>query len=83
MKIFHISDLHRGLRLYGLSLIDDPKHILNHILEKIDEHQPDVLAVAGDTYDKPVPPIEAIEFFDNFLVELSKRADPFLIKAIG
>ena len=55
-------------------------HILNQILKLVDMESPDGMIVAGDIYDKPVPPAEAVQMLDNFLTELSKREVPvFLI----
>ncbi len=73
MKLFHLSDLHLGKRVNEFSMLEDQKYILKQILQRIDEEQPDGVILAGDIYDKPVPPAEAVELFDEFLVELSQR----------
>lgn len=73
MKILHLSDLHIGKKVNGYSMIDDQKYILNQILEKIDLIKPEVVFIAGDVYDKSIPPIEAVELFDEFLTQLVKR----------
>ena len=80
MKLFHLSDLHLGKRLNGFSLIADQEYILHQILHYIDTENPDAILIAGDIYDKPIPPAEAIRLFDAFLVELSaRRLEVFLI----
>lgn len=80
MKLFHLSDLHLGKRLNGFSLIADQEYILHQILHHIDTEKPDAILIAGDIYDKPIPPAEAIRLFDAFLVELSvRRLEVFLI----
>lgn len=73
MKLFHLSDLHLGKRVNEFSMLEDQKYILKQILQRIDEERPDGVILAGDIYDKPVPPAEAVELFDEFLVELSQR----------
>ena len=73
MKLFHLSDLHLGKRVNEFSMLEDQKYILKQILRRIDEERPDGVILAGDIYDKPVPPAEAVEIFDEFLVELSQR----------
>lgn len=73
VKLIHLSDLHLGKRLNEFSLLDDQEHILKTILGVIDEVSPDAVLIAGDVYDKPVPPAEAVRLFDDFLVRLSKR----------
>lgn len=73
MKLFHLSDLHLGKRVNEFSMLEDQKYILRQILQRIDEERPDGVILAGDIYDKPVPPAEAVEIFDEFLFELSQR----------
>lgn len=70
MKLFHLSDLHLGKRVNGFSMIEDQKYILDQILKRIEEEQPDGVLIAGDVYDKPVPSIEAVELLDEFLTRL-------------
>ena len=73
MKIIHLSDLHLGKRVNEFSMIEDQTYILNEIINIIDEQKPKVIILAGDIYDKPIPPAEAVELFDDFLYKLSKR----------
>lgn len=73
MKIMHLSDLHLGKRVNEFSMLEDQIYILNKIINIIDEQKPKVIILAGDIYDKPIPPAEAVEIFDNFLYKLSKR----------
>ena len=71
MKVFHLSDLHLGKRVNEVSMIDDQKYILAQITDLARSERPDVVIIAGDVYDKSVPPAEAVELFDRFLVGLS------------
>ncbi|MBR4424856.1 MAG: exonuclease SbcCD subunit D [Oscillospiraceae bacterium] len=73
MKLIHLSDLHLGKRIYECSMLEDQAYILSQILELVDAEQPDGVLIAGDIYDKPVPPAEAVQLFDRFLVELAER----------
>ena len=73
MKLIHISDLHLGKRVNEFSMLQDQQYILTEILKVIDAEQPQGVLIAGDVYDKPVPPAEAVALLDDFLVELSKR----------
>ena len=67
MKIVHLSDLHLGKRVNEFSMLEDQAYILSSILRIIDDVGPEAVIVAGDVYDKPVPPAEAVELFDDFL----------------
>ena len=73
MKLIHLSDLHLGKRVNEFSMLEDQKYILKEILQIVDREQPDGVLIAGDVYDKPVPPAEAVTLFDDFLVQLVKR----------
>ena len=76
MKLFHISDLHLGKRVYEFSMLEEQRELLQSVLNKIEEENPDVLLITGDVYDKPVPPTEAVKLLDWFLTELSGRRLP-------
>lgn len=71
MKFFHLSDLHLGKRLHNRSLLEDQAFILDQILRLVREERPDGVLLAGDIYDKSVPPAEAVRLCDSFLVGLS------------
>ncbi len=73
MKFIHLSDLHIGKRVNGYSMIEDQKYILAQILDIIDREQADAVIIAGDVYDKSIPPTEAVDVFDDFLIKLAKR----------
>lgn len=73
MKLAHLSDLHLGKRVNGFSMLDDQQYILGQVLHILDEEQPDGVLLAGDIYDKTVPPAEAVALFDRFLCALCER----------
>ena len=80
MKFIHISDLHLGKRLYEFSMIEEQKNALDQVIKAVDERDVDGIFIAGDIYDKQIPSIEAVELFDSFLTQLSKRdIDIFVI----
>lgn len=71
MKLIHLSDLHIGKRVHGFSMIEDQKYILGQILTIVKLESPDGVILAGDIYDKPIPPVEAVQVFDEFLTGLA------------
>ena len=79
MKLIHLSDLHLGKRVNEFSMLEDQAYILQEILGIIDDEAPDAVLVAGDVYDKSIPPAEAVELFDDFLVRLARRKLPVFI----
>lgn len=79
MKLIHLSDLHIGKRVNEFSMLDDQRYILDKIINIIDSESPDGVIIAGDVYDKTVPPAEAVQLFDDFLVKLTRRKTPAFI----
>lgn len=69
MKVLHVSDLHIGKRVNGMSMLDDQRYILRQILDIAEKHQVGVLLIAGDIYDKASPSAEAVTVFDAFLTD--------------
>lgn len=69
MKVLHVSDLHIGKRVNGMSMLDDQRYILRQILDIAEKCQVSVLLIAGDVYDKASPSAEAVTVFDAFLTD--------------
>lgn len=83
MKIFHLSDLHIGLKLMNRDLREDQEYILDEITELARRERPDAVVIAGDIYDKAVPSAEAVEVFDRFLVGLTEAVPDAVIMMIS
>lgn len=73
MKIMHLSDLHIGKRIYEYSMLEDQEYILDRILEIAEREKPEAVILAGDLYDKPVPPAEAVSLLDVFFSRLASK----------
>ncbi len=73
MKFLHLAVLHLGKRVNGFSMLEDQAYILRQILTILDDARPDGVLIAGDVYDKPVPPTVAVELLNGFLTELCTR----------
>ena len=76
MRFLHLSDLHLGKRVCEFSMLDDQRYILEQILSLLDSKPVDGVLLAGDLYDKPVPPAEAVRLLDWFLTQLAERQLP-------
>ena len=76
----HLSDLHLGKRVNEFSMLEDQRYILDRITELIEKEKPQAVLIAGDVYDKPLPPAEAVRLFDSFLTGLEEKdVDVFII----
>jgi len=67
VRLLHTSDLHLGKMFYNISLLDIQKDALEQIVTLIVERDIDGLIIAGDLYDRSVPPEDAVTLLNNFL----------------
>lgn len=70
MKILHTADWHLGKIVNSVHMTEEQGYILNEIIELIKTEKPDVMIVAGDLYDRAVPPKEAVELLNRVLTTL-------------
>ncbi|MCL2578601.1 MAG: exonuclease SbcCD subunit D [Oscillospiraceae bacterium] len=69
MRLLHTSDWHLGKSLFAFSLLEDQEYFLRELLGLLKAERVDALLIAGDIYDRPVPPAGAVRLFDWFLRE--------------
>lgn len=67
MRFLHSADWHLGRLFHGRSLLDDQAHVLDQFVELVRELRPDAVLLAGDIYDRAVPPAEAVNLLDEVL----------------
>lgn len=72
MKFLHTSDLHIGKKLFELSMLDEQKAALDQIYSLAVSEQVQAVVIAGDIYDRAVPPAEAVALLDDFLTRLAE-----------
>src|SRR5699024_1484042 len=65
MKFFHTADWHLGKIVQGIHMTDDQSYVLEQFIQAIIDEQPDAVVVAGDIYDRAVPPTEAVHLLDD------------------
>jgi exonuclease SbcD len=70
MRFVHTADWHLGRLFHGVHLTEDQAHILEQFVAFVKDGKPDVLLIAGDIYDRAVPPPEAVGLLDDFLSRL-------------
>lgn len=67
MKFFHTADWHLGKLVQNVYMTEDQEHVLEQLLRDIEEEKPDAVIIAGDLYDRAVPPAEAVGLLDRTL----------------
>lgn len=72
MRFLHTADWHLGRIFYGQYLTDDQAYVLEHqFFTILKEEKIDGILLAGDVFDRAVPPIEAIELWDSIITRLA------------
>ena len=67
MKLLHMADLHLGKTVNGMNFIEDQRHVLTQVLELMEKEPVDGLLLAGDIYDRSIPPeFPAIRLEDEY-----------------
>lgn len=70
MKILHTADWHLGKIVNSVHMTNEQAYILDQLMIIIKEEKPDVIIIAGDIYDRSIPPKEAVELLDQTLSRL-------------
>ncbi len=70
MRFLHTSDWHLGRQFHGASLTGDQAHVLGQLVNLARDAKVDAVVVAGDLYDRAVPPTEAVALLDDTLTRL-------------
>ena len=67
MRFIHTADWHLGRTFHNVSLVDDQAHVLDQVVALVKETRADALVVAGDVYDRAVPPTDAVRLLGDVL----------------
>ena len=70
MKFLHVSDLHIGKVVNDFSMLEEQRFILDQISGMAVANKVEAVVIAGDIYDRAIPPGEAVTLFDAFLTGL-------------
>ncbi|GAA4786373.1 exonuclease SbcCD subunit D [Streptomyces sanyensis] len=76
MRLLHTSDWHLGRSLHRVSMLGAQAAFLDHLVATARDREVDAVLVAGDVYDRAVPPLAAVELFDSALHRLAEAGVP-------
>ncbi len=81
MRLLHTADWHLGRVFHGRSLLEDQAAVLDALVRMVGDERPDAVLVAGDIYDRSVPPADAVRLLDDTLTRIvvGLRTPVFLI----
>lgn len=76
MRILHTSDWHLGRAFHRVNMLDAQAGFIGHLVATVRERDVDAVVVSGDVYDRAVPPLAAVELFDDALHRLADLGVP-------
>jgi DNA repair protein SbcD/Mre11 len=72
MRILHTADWHLGRTFHGESLLGAQAAAIEHVVQTARDARVDAVLVAGDLYDRALPPVDAVALADEALRRLSE-----------
>lgn len=79
MRLLHTSDWHLGRNLLSVNLLDHQRQFVDWLVLTAQKQKVDAIVIAGDVYDRAVPPVEAVQLLEDALVRLSRVAPVVLV----
>jgi len=76
MRLLHTSDWHLGRSFHRVGMLGAQAEFIRHLVATVRERDVDAVVVSGDVYDRAVPPLAAVELFDDALHRLAALGVP-------
>lgn len=83
VKLFHTADWHLGKIVLGVYMTDGQRHVLEQFMDAIEQEKPDAVIIAGDLFDRAVPPTEAVALLDEVLWKIVNELKTPVIAVAG
>ncbi|EIK4809733.1 exonuclease SbcCD subunit D [Vibrio parahaemolyticus] len=83
MKFIHTSDWHLGRQFHNVSLLEEQQAVLEQLIQYIENNPVDAVIVAGDVYDRSVPPTIAIELLNRVVKRICGELNTPMILISG
>ncbi|MFD1705287.1 exonuclease SbcCD subunit D [Siminovitchia sediminis] len=71
MKIIHTADWHLGKLVHGVYMTEQQEAVLDQFVQLVSSEKPDAVIIAGDLYDRSVPPVEAVQLLEKVLFRIN------------
>ncbi|MBC2902704.1 exonuclease SbcCD subunit D [Streptomyces cupreus] len=79
MRLLHTSDWHLGRAFHRVNMLGAQAEFIGHLVTTVREREVDAVVVSGDVYDRAVPPLAAVELFDDALHRLADLGVPTMM----
>lgn len=83
VKFIHTADWHLGKLVHGIYMTEEQRYMLEQFIELVKEEEPDAVVIAGDLYDRSVPPTEAVELLDEVLFRINVELNTPIVAVSG
>ncbi|WP_256756636.1 exonuclease SbcCD subunit D [Cohnella sp. WQ 127256] len=83
MKFIHTADWHLGKLVQGVYMTEDQRYVLQQLIETVERERPDAVVIAGDLYDRAIPPTEAVELLDEMFEKIVMKLNTPLLAISG
>lgn len=79
MRLVHTSDWHLGRTWLTVPLLEQQRQFLRWLAEFVEREPVDAIIIAGDVYDRALPPADAVALFGDALLRLARSCPVVLI----
>jgi exonuclease SbcD len=83
MKFIHTADWHLGKLVHGVYMTENQREVLEQFVDVVAEEKPDAVVIAGDLYDRSVPPTDAVELLDEMLFKINVELETPIVAIAG
>ncbi|XJZ28770.1 exonuclease SbcCD subunit D [Bacillota bacterium Lsc_1132] len=83
MKFIHTADWHLGKLVHGVYMTEHQREVLEQFADIVAEEQPDAVIIAGDLYDRSVPPVDAVNLLDEILFKINVELKTPIVAIAG
>src|SRR3954454_17975308 len=83
MKFIHTADWHLGKLVHGVYMTENQREVLEQFVAIVAEEKPDAVVIAGDLYDRSVPPTDAVELLDEILFKINVELKTPIVAIAG
>ncbi|WP_338754181.1 exonuclease SbcCD subunit D [Bacillus sp. FJAT-52991] len=83
MKFIHTADWHLGKLVHGVYMTAEQREVLRQFVEIVEQEKPDAVVIAGDLYDRSVPPTEAVELLNEILFKINVELKTPIVAIAG
>jgi exonuclease SbcD len=83
MKFIHTADWHLGKLVHGVYMTENQREALEQFVAIVGEEKPDAVVIAGDLYDRSVPPTDAVELLDEILFKINVELKTPIVAIAG